>query len=358
MTSGQQKGGRHGAGPPGRPAAPDVRSEQNAAAELVSVIVPARNEERSIGATLDALRRQDYRNLQIIVVDGGSTDGTVAWSERHMAEDPRVELVHNPRQITPVALNVALAQARGPWLVRMDAHSTVDPGYVSAAVARLREGRWGGVGGRKDGDRRHARRPGHRRGARQPVRRRRLGLPPRRHGAGGRPHPVRGLSHRAGAQARRMGRAAHDQPGLRVRLPAAPERRAAALRSPRSGSPGRARSRCATSTTSTGATAGARWTSRCCTPARCAPGTSCRRCSCPTSRPPRSPPCAGRGSAAAMVAPVRRRHWPSPRCATARRARRAGRGPSSPPPSSPCTSAGVWASGRGSLELLRHAGAR
>jgi glycosyltransferase involved in cell wall biosynthesis len=119
--------------------------------DLVSVIVPARNEERSIGTTLDALRAQDYGNLQIVVVDGGSTDGTVAVVERHMAEDPRVELLHNPRGITPVALNIALAAARGPWLVRMDAHATVDPTYVGAAVTRLREGGWGGVGGRKDG---------------------------------------------------------------------------------------------------------------------------------------------------------------------------------------------------------------
>ena len=120
-------------------------------ATLVSVIVPARNEERSIDLTLQALRRQDYPNLQIIVADGGSTDDTVAVVRKHMAEDPRVELVDNPKRITPAALNVALAQARGPWLVRMDAHSTVDPGYVSAAVARLEEGGWGGVGGRKDG---------------------------------------------------------------------------------------------------------------------------------------------------------------------------------------------------------------
>ena len=120
--------------------------------ELVSVIVPARNEERSIGTTLDSLRRQDYTNLQIIVVDGESTDGTAQVVEHHRAQDPRVELVRNPRRITPAALNVAVEHARGPWLVRMDAHSTVDPGYVSAAVARLRGGDWGGVGGRKDGD--------------------------------------------------------------------------------------------------------------------------------------------------------------------------------------------------------------
>jgi succinoglycan biosynthesis protein ExoA len=130
---------------------PEEGGPKPVSAELVSVIVPARNEERSIGATLESLRAQEYTDLQIIVVDGGSTDDTVGIVEKHMAEDPRIELVHNPRQVIPVALNLALAAARGPWLVRMDAHSTVDPTYVGAAVARLREGRWGGVGGRKDG---------------------------------------------------------------------------------------------------------------------------------------------------------------------------------------------------------------
>jgi GT2 family glycosyltransferase len=119
--------------------------------DLVSVIVPARNEERAIGATLTALRGQDHPYLQIVVVDGGSTDRTVDVIRGHMAADPRIELVHNPRQTIPTALNAGLEHVRGRWLVRMDAHSTVDPGYVRAAVARLREGRWGGVGGRKDG---------------------------------------------------------------------------------------------------------------------------------------------------------------------------------------------------------------
>ena len=128
-----------------------MTATENHAGELVSVIVPARDEEESIDATLAALRRQDYPALQIIVVDGGSTDGTRAVVERHMAEDPRIELLPNPRQIIPAALNIALAAARGRWVVRMDAHSTVGADYVGAAVARLREGCWGGVGGRKDG---------------------------------------------------------------------------------------------------------------------------------------------------------------------------------------------------------------
>src|SRR3954449_11300218 len=140
---------------PGTPHGPGLRRSppggEHVGDELVSIVVPARDEERHIGDTLDALRAQDHPNFEIIVVDGGSTDGTVDVVKRHMVEDPRVQLQHNPKGITPISLNVAVAHARGQWLVRMDAHSTVDPGYVSAAVARLREGRWGGVGGRKDG---------------------------------------------------------------------------------------------------------------------------------------------------------------------------------------------------------------
>ena len=43
----------------------------------VTVVVPASNEEHFLGACLDSVRAQDYENLQIVVVDGSSTDGTV-----------------------------------------------------------------------------------------------------------------------------------------------------------------------------------------------------------------------------------------------------------------------------------------
>ena len=119
--------------------------------DLVTVVVPALNEERFIGDCLDSIRRQEYGNLQILVVDGGSADGTLDVISRHLAEDDRVELLHSPRRNIPTSLNIALDKARGQWLVRVDAHSVVDPAYVRRAVERLREGSWGGVGGRKDG---------------------------------------------------------------------------------------------------------------------------------------------------------------------------------------------------------------
>jgi cellulose synthase/poly-beta-1,6-N-acetylglucosamine synthase-like glycosyltransferase len=119
--------------------------------ELVTVVIPALNEERFLGECLDSVRAQDYRALQIIVVDGGSTDGTVSVVESRIAEDERIELLHNDQRNIPSSLNLALDHARGEWLVRVDAHSTVGQGYVRKAVERLREGTWAGVGGRKDG---------------------------------------------------------------------------------------------------------------------------------------------------------------------------------------------------------------
>jgi succinoglycan biosynthesis protein ExoA len=121
------------------------------AEDLVTVVIPARDEESWIGRCLDAVLAQTYRNLQVIVVDGASTDATPAIVKERARRDPRVELLHNDRGIVPVSMNLALAAARGPWLVRVDAHATVPPDYVALAVRHLRSGRWGGVGGRKDG---------------------------------------------------------------------------------------------------------------------------------------------------------------------------------------------------------------
>jgi succinoglycan biosynthesis protein ExoA len=119
-------------------------------APAVTVVVPARNEAATIGATLDSLVAQRWTDWEALVVDGDSTDGTAAVVLDYATRDPRISLLRNPARRIPSALNVALAEARGRWLVRLDAHSTIDDRYVETAVTLLEEGSWGGVGGRKD----------------------------------------------------------------------------------------------------------------------------------------------------------------------------------------------------------------
>ncbi|MEP6697232.1 MAG: glycosyltransferase [Pseudonocardiales bacterium] len=138
----------------GDPSQPSGQASPSAGvdpAELVTVVVPARNEQDRLAACLTSIRNQTWPYLQIVVVDGASSDGTVEVALACQEDDPRVELLHNPRAIIPISLNVALAAARGRWLVRVDAHSTIPANYVATALRHLRTGDWGGVGGRKDG---------------------------------------------------------------------------------------------------------------------------------------------------------------------------------------------------------------
>ena len=118
---------------------------------VVTVVIPAKDEERFIGSCLESVLSQTEARLQVIVVDGESRDRTreiVLW---YAQRDDRVELLVNPDGRIPTSMNIGLRAARGRWLVRVDAHSTVPPDYVAKVVCHLATGRWGGVGGRKDG---------------------------------------------------------------------------------------------------------------------------------------------------------------------------------------------------------------
>jgi succinoglycan biosynthesis protein ExoA len=119
--------------------------------DLVTVVIPARNEELFIARCLDSIRAQTWQDLQIVVVDGDSEDRTREVVLDIARQDPRVELLRNPDRIIPRSLNLAVQSARGRWLIRVDAHAWIPTDYVERAVGHLSRGGYGGVGGRKDG---------------------------------------------------------------------------------------------------------------------------------------------------------------------------------------------------------------
>jgi succinoglycan biosynthesis protein ExoA len=118
--------------------------------DLTTIVIPARNEEPSIGACLDSILVQDEQRLQVIVVDGCSNDRTREIVAQYAQRDGRVSLLRNDQSSIPRSLNLGLAAARGEWFLRVDAHSTISPHYVRRAKQHLRTTRWGGVGGRKE----------------------------------------------------------------------------------------------------------------------------------------------------------------------------------------------------------------
>jgi glycosyltransferase involved in cell wall biosynthesis len=103
----------------------------------VSVVVPTLDEAASIDSCLDRISTQvipeGVELVEVLVVDGGSSDDTVERAGRHEG----VRVLHNPDRIQAAALNVAIAAARGDVLVRVDGHSLIANDYVASCVETL-----------------------------------------------------------------------------------------------------------------------------------------------------------------------------------------------------------------------------
>jgi glycosyltransferase involved in cell wall biosynthesis len=107
--------------------------------KFVSVIVPCRNEAKYIGHCLDSILAQDYPKdcFEVLVIDGGSQDGTKGIVESFMKNNANVRLLANHRKVTPCALNIGIKEARGDIVVRMDAHAAYEDKYISKCVKYL-----------------------------------------------------------------------------------------------------------------------------------------------------------------------------------------------------------------------------
>ncbi len=114
----------------------------------VSVIVPARNAESTIAATIESILAQDYDGTIQIVVADGSTGGATRLALAAFGE--RIELVDNPSGRTPDALNAAISASTGTVIVRCDAHAALPPDYVRRAVDTLSTTGAANVGGIQD----------------------------------------------------------------------------------------------------------------------------------------------------------------------------------------------------------------
>lgn len=115
----------------------------------VSVILPCRNEARYIGPCLDSILAGAYPadRLEILVVDGNSTDETRKLVKEYAARHPQVRLLDNVARIVPTALNIGIRAATGDVIARMDAHVIYPPEYLPRLVAALEESGADNVGG-------------------------------------------------------------------------------------------------------------------------------------------------------------------------------------------------------------------
>lgn len=115
----------------------------------VSIVIPVLNEERDVEACVRAALAQDYPRelIEVIVVDGPSTDRTGEIVRSLAREDGRVHPLSSPLKLIPYSMNIGLAAASGEVVVRIDGHSVVAPDHVRRLVAYLSRSGADHVGG-------------------------------------------------------------------------------------------------------------------------------------------------------------------------------------------------------------------
>lgn len=116
---------------------------------MLSVICPIYNEEKYIAKCIDSILAQDYPkdDLEVIFVDGMSSDRTREIVAEYSAKYPFIRLIDNPYRIVPPAMNIGIKASMGDIIVRLDAHAVFPQNYLSELVKNLHELDADNVGG-------------------------------------------------------------------------------------------------------------------------------------------------------------------------------------------------------------------
>ncbi len=110
-----------------RPPAQQLSAAVAICTTAVTAVIPIRNEAAFIARTLDQVLDQDLTGveLEVIVVDGESTDGTQEIVKRYVDRDARVRLINNPLRLSSAARNLAIGLATGEFIVIIDGHCEI-----------------------------------------------------------------------------------------------------------------------------------------------------------------------------------------------------------------------------------------
>lgn len=120
----------------------------------VSLILPIRNESAYIERVLQALSAQNYpaEQMKILIADGMSTDNTRQIINDFSLKYPqlKIQILDNPGRIVPTGMNIALREAKGEIIIRVDGHCIIAPDYVRKCVEHIQDDGVDGVGGPMD----------------------------------------------------------------------------------------------------------------------------------------------------------------------------------------------------------------
>ncbi len=101
----------------------------------VSVIVPIYNVEKYLPKCLDSILSQTHQNLEIILIDDGSTDGSSNIAEDYALKDPRITVIHQKNRGQSSARNLGLKFTSGDFISFVDADDEIKPSFIASLLA-------------------------------------------------------------------------------------------------------------------------------------------------------------------------------------------------------------------------------
>ena len=106
---------------------------------LVSVIVPLYNAAPFIGEALESVIASTYRPMEVVVVDDGSTDNSLSIAQDIAKRHPEIKVLHQPNAGVSAARNHAIREAKGTFILPLDADDTISPTYIAHAVEAMKD---------------------------------------------------------------------------------------------------------------------------------------------------------------------------------------------------------------------------
>lgn len=104
---------------------------------LVSVIVPVYNVEQYIGRCIESIQRQTYSNLEILLVNDGSKDGSGIICEKYKKLDRRIKIINKINGGLSDARNAGIREAKGEYLVFIDGDDYIKQDYVEKLLYKI-----------------------------------------------------------------------------------------------------------------------------------------------------------------------------------------------------------------------------
>lgn len=108
----------------------------------ISIVIPAYRVEKQLERCIRSVIGQTYPDLEILLIDDGSTDGTAEICDRFAAKDERIVVIHQPNGGVSVARNHALRAVTGEYLLFLDGDDAWDPECVATCVRETENGKW------------------------------------------------------------------------------------------------------------------------------------------------------------------------------------------------------------------------